>query len=151
MKTPYLILALLFISSISHAGDLKPFKSDGCSAFPDGTNEQKDLWLKCCVEHDKKYWKGGTYEERKMADLELKQCVESVNEPDIAQLMLAGVRVGGTPYFPTSFRWGYGWPYPRGYQSLSDEERREVELKSKSESYNNALIQKTTAEEHNHE
>ena len=37
--------------------------------------------------------------------------------------MLGGVRVGGSPYWPTQFRWGYGWPYPRGYQALSPDER----------------------------
>lgn len=41
--------------------------------------------------------------------------------------MLAGVRVGGTPYLPTMFRWGYGWPYPRGYKALTDEERQQIE------------------------
>lgn len=29
------------------------------------------------------------------------------------RLMLAGVRVGGAPWWPTPFRWGYGWPWPR--------------------------------------
>jgi hypothetical protein len=42
---------------------------------------------------------------------------------------LAGVRVGGTPYLPTSFRWGYGWSESRGYKALSDEEKRELKEK----------------------
>jgi hypothetical protein len=42
------------------------------------------------------------------ADNRLKECVAGVGEPAIAQLMMAGVRVGGTPYLPTEFRWGYG-------------------------------------------
>ena len=42
--------------------------------------------------------------------------------------MLAGVRVGGSPYFPTSFRWGYGWSYPRWYQALTDEEKMQIAL-----------------------
>ncbi len=34
-------------------------------------------------------------------------------------------RVGaGTPAFPTSFRWGYGWPAGRGYGPLTPAERR---------------------------
>jgi hypothetical protein len=33
-----------------------------------------------------------------------------------------GVFVGGTPFLPTPFRWGYGWPYFRGYGVLSTEE-----------------------------
>jgi hypothetical protein len=40
--------------------------------------------------------------------------------------MLAGVRVGGSPLFPTSYRWGYGWSYQRGYQPLSEREKRQV-------------------------
>ncbi len=70
---------------------------------------------------------GGTCQERKNADEALKTCVTEVGQPEIAQLMLAGVRVGGTPYLPTTFRWGYGWPYPRGYKALTDEEKKEIE------------------------
>ena len=100
-----------------YAEEIKPFTSDGCSAFPDGTYEQKQLWLACCTVHDKAYWRGGTYQQRLNADLALKNCVAEVGEPLIAELMLAGVRVGGSPYWPTKFRWGYGWSYPHGYTS----------------------------------
>lgn len=104
---------------------LQPFLTDGCSAFPDGTLLQQQLWLDCCIDHDIAYWLGGSYGERVSADRQLQQCVTRIGEPAIAELMLAGVRVGGSPYWPTSFRWGYGWPYwdgdrPRGYRKLSD-------------------------------
>ncbi|MDX1490740.1 MAG: hypothetical protein R3332_05600 [Pseudohongiellaceae bacterium] len=102
--------------------ELKPFTSDGCSAFPDGTLRQQTLWLSCCTAHDLAYWQGGTRVQREEADLALEQCVARVGEPQIAKLMLAGVRVGGSPYWPTKFRWGYGWPYFRGYKPLSIEE-----------------------------
>lgn len=122
------ILALVFmsLSVTATAEEIKPFTSDGCSAFPDGTLEQKQLWLACCTAHDFSYWQGGTYEERLVADQELKQCVAAVGEPEIAKLMLVGVRVGGSPYFPTSFRWGYGWSYPRLYKALSPEEKAQI-------------------------
>jgi len=42
-------------------------------------------------------------------------------------LMLAGVRVGGTPFLPTEFRWGYGWSYPRFYGELNEDELKQVE------------------------
>lgn len=106
--------------------DLAPFTSDGCSAFPDGTSEQKELWLKCCTVHDFAYWQGGTYSQRLKADEALQTCVEQVGEKEIALLMLAGVRVGGSPFFPTEFRWGYGWPWPRAYGALSDTEKEQV-------------------------
>lgn len=116
----------IFFSSPGMTGDLSPYKSDGCSSFPDGTYEQKQLWLNCCEAHDYAYWKGGTYQERLAADKVLRGCVAAAGEPEIASLMLAGVRVGGTPYLPTKFRWGYGWPYPRGYKALSTEELAQV-------------------------
>ena len=107
--------------------DIKPFTSDGCSAFPDGTIEQKNLWLSCCEDHDVAYWVGGSFDERLAADKSLEACVEQVGEPEVAKLMLLGVRVGGSPYLPTKFRWGYGWPYFRGYKSISEKERLQIE------------------------
>ena len=109
-----------------HADTLKPFTSDGCSAFPDGTLKQEELWLSCCKKHDFDYWKGGTYQQRLQSDIQLKHCVTNVGEPEIAVLMLSGVRVGGTPYLPTSFRWGYGWSYPKMYGELTLDELAQV-------------------------
>lgn len=105
---------------------LQPFTTDGCSTFPEGTREHKDLWHRCCTAHDQKYWAGGSYEERLQADLELRACVQSVGKPVIADLMLAGVRVGGSPWWPSAFRWGYGWPYTHGYSSLTPDELEQV-------------------------
>ncbi len=121
----FCIVALFSTSTIA-VDVIKPFTSDGCSAFPDGTLEEQDLWLSCCTAHDFAYWQGGTYKQREKADEVLKQCVAHVGKPLLAKLMLAGVRVGGTPYFPTSFRWGYGWPYPRGYKAITDEEEKQI-------------------------
>ena len=109
------------------SAELKPFTSDGCSAFPDGTIGQSELWLKCCTAHDWLYWRGGTYKERLRADEQLKSCVSELGEPEIALLMLAGVRVGGTPFLSTTFRWGYGWRYPRLYSPLTHQEQMQVE------------------------
>ncbi|QDE33225.1 hypothetical protein [Shewanella polaris] len=121
----------MFINPVM-ADTLSPFTSDGCSAFPDGTFEQSELWLVCCQKHDYDYWKGGTFDERLASDKALLACVANVGQPQIALLMLAGVRVGGTPYLPTKFRWGYGWSYPRDYGALTDDERKQVELLSTS-------------------
>jgi hypothetical protein len=122
------VFIFIFVSVTVNAERIKPFISDGCSVFPDGTFEQKELWLSCCTLHDYAYWQGGTYEERLVADKQLSQCVYNVGEPQIAKLMLAGVRVGGSPYFPTSYRWGYGWPYPRWYKTLTEAEKKQIML-----------------------
>ena len=125
MKYLPLLLLLLPVPALQ-AAELEPFTSDGCSAFPDGTLFEQELWLNCCIAHDYAYWKGGTYAERVEADLALESCVAQVGEPEVAVLMLAGVRVGGSPFWPTRFRWGYGWPWPRFYGALDEEERRLV-------------------------
>ena len=128
------ILLTLAMSPYVLADDLKPFTSDGCSSFPNGTFQQQELWLACCQKHDFDYWKGGTYKERLNSDKALSRCVSKVGEPEIALLMLAGVRVGGTPFLPTKFRWGYGWPYPRFYGELSPSEVEQVKKLSQTKS-----------------
>ena len=128
-RYPRLMLpvALLLVAGCASSGPLRPFTTDGCSDFPEGTSRDRTLWLDCCTAHDKAYWLGGTYAERAAADKELRRCVAAVGEPAIASLMLAGVRVGGSPFWPTRFRWGYGWPWPRGYRALTPEERAQAE------------------------
>ena len=84
----------------------KPFRSDGCSCWPDGD------WVDCCVRHDLLYWMGGTSEERKQADLEFMKCLEEKGHSVLGGTMYIGVRIGGVWWLPTSFRWGFGWPYP---------------------------------------
>lgn len=63
------------------SGRLEPFRSDGCSLFPDGTLADKTLWQECCVEHDLAYWQGGTREERERADLRLRDCIPKKDAP----------------------------------------------------------------------
>jgi len=117
--------SILFMASFREQV-LKPFTSDGCSAFPDGSIKHNKLWLTCCTEHDLAYWKGGTYNDRLVADKKLQVCVAEVGRKKTASLMLAGVRVGGSPFWPTTFRWGYGWSYPRFYKPLSNQELEQV-------------------------
>lgn len=69
------------------------------------------------------YWRGGTRGERNAADLALRDCVlERTANTQLANIMHEGVRVGGSPYFDTWYRWGYGWGYDRKYQALSEAE-----------------------------
>lgn len=130
-KTLFVICLFVsaFGSATAWADELKPFTTDGCSAFPDGTTKHRALWMSCCIAHDLSYWQGGTYAERLEADRELEQCVTQVGKPEIAKIMLAGVRVGGSPYYPMPYRWGYGWSWPRGYGELSAVEKQQVSKK----------------------
>ncbi|MES2624378.1 MAG: hypothetical protein V4628_03810 [Pseudomonadota bacterium] len=124
-----IITGLSCVCAVAQGDELKPFISDGCSSFPDGTIEQNELWLDCCLTHDRAYWKGGTFAERERADLTLEACVAKVGESEVATMMLIGVRVGGSPYWPTRFRWGYGWPWPRSYGSLTPAELEQVRVR----------------------
>lgn len=122
------MLSLVLASAAYADTPIKPFSSDGCSNFPDGPTEQKGLWRECCVSHDLAYWLGGSYTQRMQADADLEQCVKQLNQPFTATVMLAGVRAGGSPFWNTTYRWGYGWPYwqgwlPRGYKVLTQSER----------------------------
>lgn len=92
-----------------------PFTTDGCTLSPDGT------WQACCVEHDMIYWCGGSAEERRQSDARLRACVVGNGGRRIASIMYAGVRLGGSPWWPAYWRWGYGWPWLHGY--ATDERR----------------------------
>jgi hypothetical protein len=111
---------------------LQSFTTDRCSMFPDRALIGTADWCTCCVAHDMAYWQGGTEQDRLRADEALKHCVQaSTGDAALAELMFAGVRMGGGPYFYTPYRWGYGWPYGRGYAPLTaDESAQATELRA---------------------
>jgi hypothetical protein len=57
-------------------------------------------WRECCVVHDRAYYYGGTREEKRAADEAFGVLLGST--------MQIAVSIGGLPYLPTSYRWGYG-------------------------------------------
>jgi len=80
-------------------------------------------WCDCCFEHDISYWRGGTAEQREEADQALRECVtEKTGNKALAAIMYEGVRVGGSPYFDTWYRWGYGWTEDKHYEPLTTAE-----------------------------
>ncbi|NOZ09887.1 MAG: hypothetical protein GXP09_02400 [Gammaproteobacteria bacterium] len=121
-------LILFVITACEYSGQLKPFSTDGCSSFPDGPANDPQRWHSCCVNHDKAYWLGGNYSQRLAADNALKECISKIENPHLANIMRAGVRAGGSPFWLTSYRWGYGWPYTRGYRDVTDIERKQAKI-----------------------
>lgn len=90
----------------------KKFVSDGCTFLFD--NE----WSTCCLEHDRAYWLGGNADDRFNADTRFEQCLFNKTRNDLFSTVAYGiVRIGGVPYFAVPWRWGYGWPFGRGYRS----------------------------------
>ena len=124
----FIIILIVSVNSCISTRTLKPFSSDGCSLFPDRSLMNEEDWCECCVEHDKAYWQGGTEEERKLADSIFRECILAKTQDEaLAEIMYRGVRIGGSPYFPTWYRWGYGWNFQHGYAPLIDEEKKMIE------------------------
>lgn len=116
----FLLLTHIIVACTARQHTLKPFHSDGCSLFPDGLNRAGLEWKLCCEAHDILYWKGGTAEARAKADSLFFECIlDHTGDAKLARIMYDGVRLGGSPYFPTWYRWGYGWNYMRPYRALS--------------------------------
>lgn len=121
---------LWILSGTACAGGLDDFRSDGCSLFPDGTPLRQDLWCECCIAHDVAYWQGGSRRQKETADLALRECVARTTGNEVlAATMYYGVVLGGSPVFPTWYRWGYGWRYGRGFRSLDRYEKQRVREK----------------------
>lgn len=121
----FIFLAMIVCSFISHAQDqsLKPFLTDYCTAYSEGTREKPDLWKHCCVEHDLYFWAGGSHDDRKETDLRLKSCVEATGEVAIARLIYLAVTIGGNS--PIRFKtkeWGHSWEKRERYLSLTESE-----------------------------
>ena len=90
----------------------RPFTTDGCSGgLWRLLTGRESPWRDCCVAHDRAYWQGGTWRQRLAADRALRRCVTANGHPWIAWAMWLGVRVGGTRWLPTPWRWGFGWPF----------------------------------------
>lgn len=124
MLWSFFLILVLFISSCATTKKkdihLRPFKTDGCTLYPDGN------WLHCCIAHDMDYWIGGSYAEKEKADDELGACVAETKGN--AKLMIEGVHFGGGPNDVLPWAWGYGWTKNPGYMALSEKQLYEVEV-----------------------
>ena len=92
----------------------KPFKSDGCSCWPDywkNKNGKKVSLYEACLKHDLAYWSGykGEVLSRFATDvLLMMDVVFETERPKLAITMFLGVRTGGVEWLPTRFKWGFG-------------------------------------------
>ena len=133
MRSIGLIIVCLALTTACQAnGGLKPFGTDGCSLWIDGTLEQPNLWHHCCVAHDLDYWKGGSEAQRKASDERIQACVKEAQGSGMANYIYTNVRWGGSPYWMNNYRWGYGWDYfdgvwPRGYKVPTAEEQQLID------------------------
>lgn len=130
---------------------MKPWTTDGCTDF--GFNSRIIAYadpklaadiLVACYHHDFGYWKGGTLADRVRVDDEFYNVIHRAlvewevrergeADPYDAERVLElvddvyrlSVRVGGSPFWPTSWRWGYSHPWLRWWapvdKALEDE------------------------------
>ncbi|MBB2487794.1 hypothetical protein H5407_21365 [Mitsuaria sp. WAJ17] len=127
---PVAVLAcfVALLGGCASPNTLRPFSTDGCSLYPDRAASIGQDWCGCCVAHDRAYWRGGSEADRLRADEALRACVlERTDDPARAATMFRGVRIGGSAWWPTPFRWGYGWGYGRYYRSLDLAESAEAD------------------------
>jgi len=96
-------------AGIDESLPLEEFKTDGCTLWPDSFLGVS--WQDKCIEHDIRYWAGGTEEDRLNADLKLKNDINQVL-PGMGEVVYLGVRLGGRSFsslIPWTWGWGYGW------------------------------------------
>ena len=92
----------------------KPFKSDGCSCWPDKWKDNKGKTVSIyreCLKHDLQYWAGYKGEDmaRFIADATLMiDVAKKTKRPGLATTMFLGVRPGGASWIPSPFKWGFG-------------------------------------------
>lgn len=122
----WLVLLILSVVPVITTGcssfpGIRPFQTDGCTLCPDGS------WRDACVQHDVAYWRGGTMAERWRSDVMLFKGVRERTNFLWASVMFTGVRIGGFPYWPLSWRWGFGWDYGKGYETLTPEDAKQAD------------------------
>jgi hypothetical protein len=119
ITTCIIITSIVFVISFGKQyirfNGLEHFNSDGCSLFPDTLGESN--YRSCCYTHDQAYYTGGSRNDRAVADKALYRCVANTSSNFIASVMYIGVRIGGSPYLPTSFRWNFSKDYGNFYSA----------------------------------
>jgi hypothetical protein len=117
-----LTVSPFLISNAQAELKLKPFETDGCTMFVDGTSSEPTLWRHCCVEHDLRYWFGGSETDMDTTDLRLKSCVQKAAGDYWAGLIYKGVRAGHYSPIKNKHNWSWAWSVPRNKVALTPEE-----------------------------
>lgn len=118
-----IFLSLLIPQANLEASTPRPFTTDFCTGYFDGTLDRPGLWEDCCVAHDLLLWAGGTTQDRTIADLDLKFCVKEKGAPTHSVLMWLGVRIGSlSPVKLEGKHWGNAWGDEVRKTKLSPEE-----------------------------
>lgn len=101
------------VMSIEEDTLMKPFKSDGCSFVgPIYKLFGKEApGTEFCVAHDIEFWMGGTFQQFVLSNLRLATQLAKAGYPILGLVRLVGVFIGGWPFLPFPWRWGFGHNY----------------------------------------
>ena len=122
LKLLTLITLAIIAPGLNAADTLKPFVTDGCTMFVDGTISSPGLWRSCCVEHDLRYWYGGSDSEMDATDNHIRDCVERVAGASWAKVVYTGIRAGHYSPIKNKYQWSWGWNQKREKTPLTPEE-----------------------------
>ena len=124
MKKLFIFLTLIAFNCWAQSGrELKPFATDYCTLYVEGTRAQPNLWRHCCVEHDLYFWAGGNLEDKKATDQRLKSCVKKTGAATQAVLIYTAVVIGGhSPVHIKAKQWGNTWGERQRYLTLTEDE-----------------------------
>jgi hypothetical protein len=138
-----LFFLVMFSTTSLHAqtNTLKYFVTDGCTMFVDGPPSKPNLWKHCCLEHDMRYWFGGSDSELNTADHQLKSCVKDVAGSIWANLIYSGVRTGHNSPIKNKTHWSWGWNTERSNQPLSNAEKIYVTEEIRRLPYNAEILE----------
>lgn len=101
------LIFLFIFGAAAQALELKSFETDGCTFFFDKMGKRD--WKKCCLEHDIKYYIGGTKKRKKSVDRELKSCVKEAGGDFWAFIMHSGVKIGHLSPVKSKYAWNRSW------------------------------------------
>lgn len=123
---------ILLFSLSAYSVELKPFVTDYCTYFFNGTLKSPKLWADCCHAHDLDYWVGGSSEDQLYSDQRLKSCIDSKGVKWMGALMYQGVRLGHHSPVKSKYHWSWGWQVKRKKVVLSSQEKKSILKKLKS-------------------
>ncbi len=141
-KSLSMIIIFLSISfTINAHANLALFETDFCTMFVEGTKENPELWKDCCIEHDLRYWFGGSSKDQDLADERLKACVEKKGEKTWAIIMYNAIRLGHYSPVKHKYQWSWGWITKREKKALNAEEKELVKSEILKLNYSNDFLQ----------
>jgi len=101
-----------------------PFSSNGCSGF------REAKFFSCCFVHDLAFWAGGTWADRRAADLSLRRCIKDISHNFvIADVAYSLTRLGIVPGTFMNDGWGRAWRGQKRtrFQALTPDQRLQVD------------------------